>query len=406
MCVCVCVCVCVCMCQCVLIAHCFYFIRYVNLQYSSLHPRFQFRMTSRKIHCRICGQVFCSTCTQDEIILYLDPQDRARWAINGKEGGPKTPPERFEMLRICSWCSEELQTVLLHELTLPPPEVFDFVAQLGNVHKKVTSFTTKIEQWLPQYHNLVDALDIEPGAPNSVGGRHPFRRLVKVQSDLSDVFSRLAVHSQALKKLQPQTDSQKTLVRHMMISTFQFYSENMYLFRASKAHLAELMPVDGMDEMQAIVNHQSMDRIHLLVQQLIYEAISLKERYKLNSDFLTQLVEVVKCIEAEFSVFLEKRGEDWKEHVKSVNQFVEGEMKSNRRRIDVSRHQAKSPRYLQYLVVSQCSTVVHECLRELEAKTTERSFPETKESMRTSVVEMDCLLAAIQDFQRQRRNTA
>ena len=373
--------------------------------------RFQFRMTSRKIHCRICGQVFCSTCTQDEILLYLDPQDQAKWAVNGKEGGPKIPPERYETLPICCMCSEELQSVLLLDLSQPPAEVSDFASRLGEVQKKLTSFTTKIETWLPQYQQIVDSLDIEPGSPSSVRGRHPLRQLVKVQSDLSDIFSRMAVHSQNLKKLQPQTESQERLVRYMMISTFQFYSENMYLFRTSKARLAELMPVDNMDEMQAIVNHQSMDKIYLLVQQLMYEAINLEKQYKFNRDFFLQLIEVVKSIEAEFRVFLEKRGESWEKQVTFVREFVQGEMKSGRRRIDIPRtlprHHPKSAKYVQYLVVSKCSTVMHECLRELEAKTTDRSFTETKESMRQSGAEMDVLMASlIQELWSRRRNAA
>ena len=94
-------------------------------------------MTNRKINCRICGQVFCTTCTKNEILLYCYQDGIAKWAINGKEGGPTTKPSRFETLPICNHCCHELEEILLTNLQGPTEEEYNFLDETVTMQKEL-----------------------------------------------------------------------------------------------------------------------------------------------------------------------------------------------------------------------------------------------------------------------------
>ena len=366
------------------------------------HCKKQFKFTNRKIHCRICGQVFCTDCTKGEIILYTEGE-MAKWAINGKSGGPKSPPERFELLPICPDCSTELEAILVEDLTTEPEaKVISFLDQLVPVQKELMELQEKIEMWLPRYQKIVDAMDIEDKSPQAVGGRHPIRELSKAQSDLSDVFSQFAIKSQELKGLQRQarTDTQQKLLQHIMVGTYQFYSENMYLFRGYRDHLADYIPPGSLDEIQSHVNLQSMERVHVLLQQIMYEALNLQKHFGFGDDFLQYYVAPIESIEEEFKVFLEKKGESWEEHEHCVSEFVKSEMHSNRRiKIDASLPcgQTRSVTYVKSRVASECLRMVHSCSRELSAKTNEKEFLKTKDSLLEASCKLDSIVQALQD---------
>lgn len=361
--------------------------------------QFKLAVLNKKVHCRICGQVFCTTCTKDEILLYIDAEDKAaKWAINNKCGGPTTNPERYEILPICCDCSEELCSIMVDDLSLPAPQLCDFLERLAALQEKLYTLKTKIETWLPTYQRIVDSFDIDDCSPRSVEGRSPMRNLVKVQSDLSDAFSQLAVQSQKLKQLQPCTAPQQKLLKHVMIGMYRFYSENMFLFRVSKNRLGEFTPVDHMVEIQAIISQQSIERIHLLVQQIVYEALQLLTQYQFDNAFLQCITNIDGAIDEEYKPVVVKRGENWEEYRGKVRVFIREEMKTNRRikiARSIPRRAPKTAMYVQYIVAQQSSSLLHECHRELHAKTTDIEFPLTKSRLEKACTQLDALLAGM-----------
>ena len=356
----------------------------------------QLNLMSRKIHCRICGQVFCTSCTKDEILLYLTEEGRAQWAVNGKEGGPTTKPSCYDTLPICCDCSKELQSIILGDMTVPEPECrVDFMEQLSLLQQKLLDLQNKLETWLPNYQRIVDSLGIENSSPNSVESRNPMHELIKAQSDLSDGFSQLAVHSQKLKQLEPQTETQGKLLRHVMIGTYQYYSENMYLFRNTKNRLSEFIPIESLMEIQVVINQQSMQSVHTILHQIMFEALNLEKQYRFDSSFFGYIIEVFKKIELEFKPLLEKRGESWESHYEIVRKVAQEQMLSNRKiRVDgVPRHHPRSAPHVRAVVISKCAHIVNRCHRQLQAKTTDREFAKTKASLNDACKKLDSLLA-------------
>ena len=101
-----------------------------------------FGIIKRKLHCCIGGQIFCSNCAADEFLLYLDDDDgEARWALNGKEGGPTKAPKKFRLLTICQNCSTELQAILQERMCAPPPSTF--MDSLASLHSQLSQLQVK-----------------------------------------------------------------------------------------------------------------------------------------------------------------------------------------------------------------------------------------------------------------------
>ena len=356
-----------------------------------------FKVLSRKVHCHICGQVFCCPCTPDELLIYIDKQsNEAKWAVNAKEGlGPEVRPDRFELLRICRHCSGELEKILLDGLPANPatripvkstpsemvPAVVEnvFLETLFLLQKKLMSLQCDVEQFLPRFLHLVDSLDIEDSSPHSVTGKHPMKELVLMLTNLSDGLSQLALKSQLLKQLRPATDLEMKLLRHVMIGTYQFYSENMYIFRTSKERLANLIPVDHHEELQSLINVETMENVHGAVHQLMYELLHLHKKHKYDDSFNEYIFDLWSEVEDEFKAFVERKHMNWDEHKERLAEITEARIKENKRMIVVS--STLSPSAARYAVISTCTTRLQKLSRELEAKTNVMVFTKTKECL-------------------------
>lgn len=351
-----------------------------------------FGVMKRKLHCRIGGQVFCSNCAADELILYINEDGSVRWALNGKDGGPTKVPARYRLLVVCRNCSVELQDIILEGMSAPPPSVF--LDSLFTLQSQLSKLQAKIEANLPGYKQLVESMEAADCSPKRVEDKHPMRKLVKAQLDLSDAFSTLAIDSQRLKALKPNGHVQEKLLRNVMMGMYRTYSDNMFSFRNLKNHLSEFVPMETMGMIQASLSQQSLERVHVVVQQLTLEALNLEHQYKLDNAFLTPIITISKHMDTEFKDFVEQREENWEAHSKAVMKFIEEELKNRRPRIQINSMVLlyRQPHVIQYLVVSQCSSLIHECYRELQAKTIEREFKMVKESLHEACEKLDSIL--------------
>ena len=356
----------------------------------------RFGMIKRKLHCRIGGHVFCSNCATEDLILYLDEDEQVRWALNGKEGGPINKPDRFRLLVICQSCSLELQEILLEKICAPRPSVF--LQSLTNIHEKLSKEFTLIETNMPRYKQLVESMEASNCSPRQVEDKNPMHRLIKSQLDLSDAFSRLAVDSQKLNALRPKSHMQEKLLRNVKMGTFRSYSDNMFSFRNLKNHLSEFVPIETMGVIQESLSQRSMERVHVFLQQLIFEALNLEHKYGFNNSFFASIITISKHIDVEFKEFMEMRKESWEDHSKAVMKFIEEEMKNGRKVIKIDEALQRQTHVVYYLVVSQCASVIHECYRELQAKTIHREFKMVKESLREGCEKLDSTLIALNSY--------
>ena len=343
----------------------------------------------------ILVQVFCSNCASDELILYIDDDGNVRWALNGKDGGPKKVPAKYRLLVVCRSCSAELQDVMVESVSAPPPSVF--LDSLYTMHSELSKLQAKIEAYLPGYKQLVEAMEAADCSPDRVEVQNPMHKLVKAQLDLSDAFSTLAVDSQRLKVLKPKSHVQEKLLRNVMMGTYRSYSDNMFSFRNLKNHLSEFVPMETMSMIQTSLSMQSLERVHVVIQQLTFEAMNLEKQCKLDDAFLLPIITISKHMDTEFKEFVEDRNESWETHSQAVMKFIEEEIKNDHRRIKIDSVMLRyrQPQVIHYLVVSQCSSLIHECYRELQAKTIDRQFKMVKESLHDACEKLDNILLKI-----------
>lgn len=374
------------------------------------HCKKPFGLLSRKVHCHVCGQVCCCACTPDELLLYLDRlSGEAKWGVNGRDGAaPEVRPSRYQLLRLCGPCSSDLVEILREGLPanpatrIPtkrtaseaPPAATEniFMEKLVDLQAELASLQGNIEQWLPQYLHLVDLLDVGDSSPNEVRGRHPMKSLVLAQTNLSDSMSQLALQSQKLKLLRPTTETEAKLLRHVMMGTYQFYSENMYLFRTSKKHLAELTPVDHLEEIQGLINIQTMEVVHTAVYQLMFEVIHLHRKHQYDNSFDGGLVNLLSVIEEEFKALLQQWQMTWDEHMGRVSELVKSQMKNGERLIVIS-SAIEDKATIRYAVISTCSARLQCFIRQIDAKTTLMQFAKTKKCLKQVFCELDSELA-------------
>lgn len=355
------------------------------------------KIISKKVNCRVCGQVYCPACTREEIIIFLSDSrsTSAKWAINGKAGTPTSSPYSCTLLQVCTICVKELEEILIDELEAAEEEVDieeekDLIDSLSRLQICLYHIKARIEVWLPQYQKLVDLMEVSDSISQSKG---PIGDLARSQSNLSDKFSQLAIESQKLRKLEPLTPTQEKVLKNVTIATYKFYSDSMYLFRMTRYRLAELMPIESIERIQQALNQISIERVHIIVRQITFEAMNLEIRYKLIGYTITEhLVNCIEALEEEAEIYFTKIGENWGNHARAVSRMVQEDFEGSNpqakkyRRIKVSEQIGKKHFrnvIIQFKILSQCSNYLRESIRELNAKTPESCFVDTKGIIQT-----------------------
>lgn len=356
------------------------------------------RMFARKIHCHICGQVFCRSCTPDEILLYIDQQtNEAKWAVNGYEKGtPRVRPDRFEVLRICKHCSGELKAILANGLSLNPatrtpltfitsratsPGVEDtFLTEIDELYEQLMALERDIEKWLPQYMRLVDSLD-EDSTLQSFPDKKRMD-LALMQSNLSNGMEQFALQSQKLNELSPTSRSETRLHNRVMCKMYQFYKENMHYFQASRKQLAGLFPVGDLDEFQSRTNLETMESVHAAVHQVHHEVLTLHERFRFNNSFFEHLEVLLSAIEDESKAILLQKQEDWDGYTRRIAEKTQSRTNAGQCYIVISDKIPLEQKHgVHYIVVSTCTFTLQELKRKLQARTSAMAYTRTKESL-------------------------
>ena len=357
-----------------------------------------FKRMAKKVNCRVCGQVYCSKCTKDEIIMYIpNGQRTAEWFINGKEGGPQQMPTSFQQLPVCNLCCQDLQAIILEKISescsvVSEIEETDFMDSLVELHRGLVRMKQHIEAKLPNFQKFVDSMDIADGSSRSVSGKSPINELARVTCDLSDQFSNLAFESQNLRRLEPTSNTQCRLLKYVCRGTYQFYDDNMYTFRVTRQRLKEMMPIDTLTEIQSAINQRSLEVVHILVKQICFEAINVELHQRVPCDsFTSPLSRCVDTLELELSEIFTEKDLDWNKHARTVSEFLKGEMSGPKRKLKLSKVPKNHFRnvIVQQKLLKQCSTYLKRSLRELDAKTPMNAFPSSKGEIRQLAVEFE-----------------
>ena len=342
--------------------------------------RKEFSLLSNRQHCRICGRVFCSECVAPVLMLYKSSagDSTAQWALNGVEGSPSAEPPVFQLFRICRGCKCQTEQLLLRARTAEEQEQHlgsseSFLESLGELYRSLLRHKLFVLESLPPFVQRVEGLS--RGSSDS----DLARELSRLQTDLSDHFSLLAVELQRFRFLDPSSNRQHTILNNMSKAFLAFYHTHMPTFRIVTRQLHEIFSPDVMQVILEHNNYTALNIVYLLIRQLCLELTYIVSKFQMSQGLFEKLGELDDLIVDELELVVAKRGEDWETHKSAVSKHVKTQF--NEKPFVYTGKQRSL--YSEELVNKRVQEKLLLCLRTLEARTDEKSFLATKSALRS-----------------------
>ncbi|XP_006811901.1 uncharacterized protein LOC102810146 [Saccoglossus kowalevskii] len=359
-----------------------------------------FGWLSKKYNCKVCGCVVCMPCSSTDLLVFVpDEEDRnalgerPRWAIIRIIGCPEIEPDIHLYLRVCNKCKDQLLEIQVnnqkslsqsHQIE----ETNDVNSNVVYIYGKVVRFQEKIDAQLPKYRQLIDGLEIGLGCPKSLPQvRSNIQILAKAQGDLSDHFTSFVFTVMSIKQLKPQTPAQQSTIRNLLKCKFEYYHDNMYIFRQLMRRLESVTPSEVLERIQEIVDLNAINSAYLATSQLSFEALNLCMKFKLNEQFASLIRKTSEVICGDLKVIVIQGGEDWDTHQQQVTHFVKIQLKKENhdklRYIRPSRRQIRAigAEYIKSFLPERCEQVVTQIGMQLNAKCAEKQFKNSKDSL-------------------------
>ena len=342
--------------------------------------RKEFSLLSSRQHCRVCGRVFCPECVAQVLMLYKSSagDSSAQWALNGVEGIPSAEPPVFQLFRICPSCQSQIEQLLLQARTseerdhqLDTSE--NFLDSLRELYRSLLKHKLFVLDSLPSFVHRVEVLS--RGSSDGALARE----LSRLQTDLSDHFSLLAVELQRFQFLDPTSSRQQTLLSNVSKAFLAFYHTNMPTFRMVTRQLHEIFSPDVMQIILEHNNYTTLNIVYLLIRQLCLELTYIVSKFQTSERLFEKLVELDDVIISELEMVVTKRGEEWESHKSAVSKHVK-EQFSEKPMVYTGKHRSF---YSEELVHKRVQEKLLLCLRTLEARTNEKSFQATKSALRS-----------------------
>ena len=340
------------------------------------------RSQLQKVNCCVGGQVFCSECCTDRLVIYTIDEGEIMWGVDGKPGGPSTTPKNYSLLPVCSSCSQDLQTIVLDAANCSISQSTKFLEQLHCIHQTMSMLEGNIDTVFPKYLHLINALSMDENSPNSVDEQNPFQYLARAQADRTDAFSVLATQFQKLKALKPSSTTEEILQSNIVQQTSKFLGQKSK-FQIAKNQLSEIMPAKDLEKIQKDVSKQTIEQLYIYLQQLNFELSCLTQIYGFE-DISEPLQSIISGIEEEEPSVIKHKEAAYETRGADERSF----------RIIPIDPQVTDQHDARYIVIEQlCSSLQEQHVQLLE-KTIGHEYLGTKENLSRVFLVMESLQAA------------
>ena len=340
------------------------------------HCEKTFKMSSTKVNCRIGGQVVCKKCSQDDMIIYLEETDgEPKWGINGKVGPQsKDQVARFELYKICTICSDTLHSIYCEnegfESESEQLKAKSFMDSVSQLQQSMATLQGKVDKWLPDYIQALEALD---GGSVDKMTRDDRIKLAKLYYDITHTQSVVKEMCYGFHKLQPQTQSQKSILKNAKMGIENIYNEHKHQMECPCELLSREM-IEELHEVQKLASRKSMERVSADVYQMAADVVEHRDRYDLDDSLPDEAEKILFSINEEFL-----KGYLWNENYESMMMIRRKSFQIESR---VGNQTALTLKDVQCMIASHCYTVVQECCSQLEANTLETEYRDTKNSFK------------------------
>ncbi|KAJ7392558.1 hypothetical protein OS493_010205 [Desmophyllum pertusum] len=256
---------------------------------------------------------------------------------------------------------------------------------IANIHTTLQRLQGKINDALPKYETLVDAVEAKGDLKGLVPAESSATQtLAKYHVDLSDLFTQFAIDMQSVRRLKPQTNTQLKLAKNLTSSMFNFYGDNFSVFRESKKRVVEILPQEILEQVQVIVDQNAINSSYIYIKQLGLEALLLAEKHKFDNQIAVFLADCENICLDDLRTQIEACREDWDRHQEVLHELLHINVTKHRLIIPSRRFtQAQGATYVQHFLFDRCRLLVWKTLRQLSAKTTEKKFSSSKQALQT-----------------------
>ena len=223
------------------------------------------------------------------MILYVVGDGSVRWALINIVGCPDKEPEICFYIKICNCC--HMKTAELQGRSfVDGPSTESLLDSISTINHRIVCLQGKVKELLPQYENLVEAVEAKGNLKGLVPqGESVTQVLARYHFELSDLFTQFAVDMQPLKRLKPKTNNQIKLAKNLTKAKFDFYNDNFYLYRDCKKRMSEILPPEVLENMQVVVDQQTINNAYIVIKQLGLESLLLARKYSFDDEIATML---------------------------------------------------------------------------------------------------------------------
>ena len=324
-----------------------------------------------KNHCAIGGQVFCAQCIKDDLLICQDEEGEPRWWINGKDHGQNgMRPVRFEIYKICSSCSHDLETILADNIVMSRKSTF--MDRINELEQSILKMQRNVDKWLPEYQQEVEAVDLDMRKIKKVD-----KKLTRLNLNLSNTLYAINTKINQLLMLHrqpepPFKDQELKVLKNVLTGTQLSYQEHFRQFHCTEPQLTKHLSMEDQCTIQAKSSQGSMMFVYANISKLVADLAE----YNLDSVFLNDARKIELSIAEELKSWPVRMS--WKQHFKTMEDKPSGIVVCQMLKTSDS----ANVDCVKYVAICQCSTIMQACLSRLKDETLDVEFEQIKKSLK------------------------
>lgn len=339
-------------------------------------------LAGNRHHCRLCGRLFCSECTNVELMVYNTTKKggKSNWAINGKEGCPEEQPAVYNLYRICMGCQLLAENLILlrkeHQLVRQETQDIDtFLTDISLLHAQIYTHKLFIQSNLFGFQDLMNLTDVDKYKQDFLSN------IARQKMDLSENFTSFALHMQKLPKLDPLTNRQEKLASNVSRAFTTFYMEHMNLFRELCRAMNELIPLELAKQLYIEDAFYTMNEFYTNFRQLCLEVLYISTEYKILKHLNYKLKDLNDVVEGELQILVINRKLDWVKQKDKITTKV----KENFKKQPIL-FKGRNSVYTEDVMYKLFKDVINGYIRKLETRTTRNDFISTKKVLESLLI--------------------
>lgn len=344
----------------------------------------KFTLLSRKLHCRICGYVYCSKCCKMSLLLYYDENRDPHAKLIGVVGCPDKEPPISLYLNICNACEENLEEYQVHQFYLQNAKSSHInnskMKDLEDILEKLNKIEKKIKELLPSFQEQLDTYIFEDNPNKNLDGQDNMEVFAKAHADISDLFTRYSTIIQGLKQINMTSQIEIKLMQNITSVKCNQYNSEMNTFKCLKYTMNKNFPAKSLEQFQRFANTHAINNTYIMTRQLGLEALNLSLKYRFDTDLAERLSEADQICFSELQDYLQSIDENQKEHIDVLNDLLKVQLKEKTLvMVDKKDADIHGNAYVISFLVQRCCTILYQILKALKSKSSETQFSKSKE---------------------------